>query len=240
MTEETTNLPVSWQDQMRADAKAMLEAERPAMAIMSLKSGQMTIGGEDVPGNEIDCVILASVTEMVWYKDRYDPDVRSNPSCYAIGEGKAEELVPYAESEMKQADACKNCEKFEWGSDPNGGRGKACKERRKMVIVPANGSADSVIISIPSTSLKGWGNYARELIVSTGLTPLAFVTKIKVVPDAKNQFLVKFSKVSDVPEHMLPQLMAKRADALATLTAPYPPIEEDEQPKDKKKKKRKF
>jgi hypothetical protein len=238
MSEETTeNLPVSWQEQMKADAKAMLENERPAMAIMSLKSGQMTIGGEAVPGNEIDCVILASVTEMAWYKDRYDPDVRANPSCYAIGEGKAEELKPYAESEMKQAEACVECGKFEWGSDPNGGRGKACKERRKMVVIPANGSADQVLLSIPPTSLKNWANYAREIIIETGMTPICVVTKIKVVPDPKNQFVVKFTKVSDVPEHMLAQLQAKRSAALEVLTAPYPPIEEEEAPKDKKKRK---
>ena len=113
MTEETTNLPVSWQDQMRADAKAMLEKERPSLAIMSLKAGQMTIGGEAVPGNEIDAVILASVSANSWYKDRYEPDVKCNPTCYAIGEGKADELVPYAESKEKQAESCAECPKFQ-------------------------------------------------------------------------------------------------------------------------------
>jgi hypothetical protein len=241
MTEETTNLPVSWQDQMKADAKALIEAERPSMAIMSLKSGVMTIGEEQVPNNEIDCIILASVSANSWYKDRYDPNVKSNPTCYAIGEGKGEDLIPYEESAEKQYEYCYRnkedmCPKFEWGSDPNGGRGKACKERRNMMIIPSDGSADAVLLSIPPTSLKAWANYAREIVISTGMTPIGVITKIKVVPDAKNQFAVKFSKVDDVAPHLLEKLMARRPDALQQLLAPYPVIEEPQ----KEAKKRKF
>ena len=237
MTEETsTNLPVSWQDQMKADAKSMLENERPALAIMSLKSGQMSISGESVPGNELDVIILASVSENSWYEDRYDPDVRMNPSCYALGEGKSEELVPHEAAEKKQSEDCASCEKFAFGSDPVGGRAPACKRRRKMVLIPANGSADQVIMSVPPTSVKNWSQYARETVVTTGLTPIAIVTKIKVVPDAKNQFVVKFSKVSDVPEHMLPQLMAKRGPAMELLMAAYPPIDKEEETPKKKRK----
>lgn len=235
MTEETQNLPVSWQDQMKADAQALIETERPSVAIMSLKSGVMSIGEEPVPGNEIDCIILASVSANSWYKDRYDPNVKSNPTCYAIGEGKAETLVPYDESAEKQSESCALCPKFEWGSDPNGGRGKACKERRNMMIIPADGSADAVLLSIPPTSLKAWANYAREIVASTGMTPVGVITKIKVVPDAKNQFSVKFSKVGDVAPHLLERIYARRSGALEQLLAPYPEVEE--QPKDTKKRK---
>jgi hypothetical protein len=232
---ESENLPVQWQEQMKANAKSLLETERPAMSIMSLKSGQMSIGGEAVPGNEIDAIIVASVTEMAWFKDRYDPDVKANPACYALGEGKAETLVPHEAVEEKQADACVNCEKFEWGSDPGGGRGKACKEKRRLFLIPADGSAESVLLSIPPTSLKNWANYAREIVVTTGMTPAGVVTKIKVVPSAKNQFEVKFSKVGDVPEHVVPKIVSKFAEALETMTAPYPPIEEEAKPAKKRK-----
>lgn len=229
------NLPVSWQDQMKADAKSMLESERPALSIMSLKSGVMAIGGEAVPGNEMDCIIVAAATEMAWYKDRYDPDVKSNPTCYAIGEGKAEDLVPYDDSVEKQAEACSACEKFEWGSDPNGGRGKACKERRRLAFIPADGTAEMCLLSIPPTSLKNWSNHVRTIVATTGMSPAGVITKVKVVPSAKNQFEVKFSVVGNVPEHALPTVVAKKADALETLLAPYPPIEVEEKPAKKRK-----
>jgi len=231
------NLPVSWQDQMKADAQSLLEKERPALSIMSLKSGVMTIGGEAVPGNEMDCIIVASVTENSYYDTRYDPDVKTNPACYAIGEGRAEDLEPYPDSERKQSDACSSCEKFEWGSDPNGGRGKACKERRRLALMPADGSAEMCLLSIPPTSLKNWSNHVRSIIATTGMSPAGVITKIKTVPSAKNQFEVRFSIVGNVPEHSLPTIMSKKADALETLLAPYPPIEEAE---NKPAKKRKF
>src|SRR6188768_2472611 len=170
MTEEaeTENLPVSWQDQMKADAKSLLEKERPSMGFMSLKSGQMTISGESVPNNEIECIIVASASENSYFKDRYDPDVKSNPTCYALGEGRNEDLIPYPDSAAVQNPYCFNSEKdqcpmFAWGSDPNGGRGKACKERRRLAFIPADGSAEMVMLSIPPTSIKNWSNYAREI-----------------------------------------------------------------------------
>jgi hypothetical protein len=221
---------------MRADAKAQLEAERPAMAVMSLKSGQMMIGGEAVPGNELDVVVLAVVSENTYYAERYDPDVKSIPTCYAIGEGKNEDLVPYDQSKMKQHDNCADCPMFQFGSDPVGGRAPACKRRRKMVLIPANGSADAVLLSLPPTSVKNWSNYAREVVVATGMPTSAVITKIKVAPHPKNQFEVRFSRVDNIAEAMLNRVFAMKGDALATLLEPYKEIEEEDQPKSKKRK----
>jgi hypothetical protein len=235
VSEETTNLPVSWEEQMKADAKAQISAERPALAIMSLKSGVMSIGEEPVPGNEISAIVVASVAENSYYSTRYDPNVRTNPDCYAIGEGKAQDLVPYDESKNKQADACVKCEKFEWGSDPNGGRGKACKERRRLALIPADGASEMVLLSIPPTSLKNWANHVAKIVATTGMPSYGVVTQIKVVPSAKNQFEVKFEIVGKVPEHALQSVMAKKAEALEIMTQPYPEIEEEQAPAKKRK-----
>lgn len=232
----TDNLPVSWEEQMKADAKAQLSAERPALAIMSLKSGVMSIGDQPVPGNEINAIVVASVAENTWYSTRYDPNVRTNPDCYAIGEGKAQDLVPFAEAKNKQAEACASCEKFEWGSDPNGGRGKACKERRRLALIPADGASEMVLLSIPPTSLKNWSNHVAKVVATTGLSTAGVITQIKVVPSAKNQFEVKFDIAGKVPEHALPAVMAKKAEALQTMTQPYPEEEEEPQAAGKKRK----
>lgn len=235
MTEETNNLPASWEEQMKADAKAQVSAERPALAIMSLKSGVMSIGEEPVPGNEITAIVVAAVAENAYYSTRYDPNVRTNPDCYAIGEGKAVELVPYDESKNKQAESCAACEKFEWGSDPNGGRGKACKERRRLALIPADGSSEVVLLSIPPTSLKNWANHVAKIVATTGKPSYGVITQIKVVPSAKNQFEVKFDVVDTVPDHVLPQLIAKKAEVLEIMTQPYPEIEEEQAPAKKRK-----
>jgi hypothetical protein len=233
----TDNLPVSWEEQMKADARSQLANERPAMSFMSLKSGVMSIGDNAVEGNELDCIIVASVSENQWFKDRYDPNVRSNPTCYAIGEGKSDTLTPYAESEAKQAESCGDCDKFQWGSDPNGGRGKACKERRKLALIPADMSAEVLLLSIPPTSLKNWANHVAKVVATTGMSTLGVISKIKVAPNAKNQFEVQFTIVDRVPAEHLPALMAKKAEMTAVMTQPYPEIEEQPEPKGGKKRK---
>jgi hypothetical protein len=63
------------------------------------------------------------------------------------------------------------------------------------------------------------------------------ITKIKVVPDPKNQFSVKFAIVEPVVEAVLPQILAKRGPAMEILLAPYPEMEEEDT---KSAKKRKF
>jgi len=234
---EETNLPVTWQEQMKADAKSMLEAERPSLATMSFKSGVMAVGENPVPGNEITCVIIAAVAENCWYKERYNPDVKSIPACYAIGEGKAENLVPHDAAKEKQSPDCKSCEKFEWGSDPNGGRGKACKERRRLALIPADGTSEMIVASIPPTSLKGWGNFVLEVAATTGRPVYGVIANIKVVPDPKNQFAVKFSIVEPLSEAGLEAAMGKRQMALEHLTQPYPELDEEDT---KPQKKRKF
>lgn len=234
----TENLPVSWEEQMKADARSQLSNERPALSFMSLKSGVMSIGDQPVEGNEMECIIVASVSENQWFKDRYDPNVRSNPTCYAIGEGKSTDLVPYAESDEKQAESCAACPKFEWGSDPNGGRGKACKERRKLALIPKDMSAETLLLSIPPTSLKNWANHVSKVVATTGMSTAGVITKIKVVPSAKNQFEVKFDIVERVAPEFLPMLMAKKVELMEIMLQPYPPIEEEPEPA--KGKKRKF
>jgi hypothetical protein len=238
----TENLPISWQDQMKADAKSMLEAERPSLAMMSFKSGVMSIGENAVPGNEITCVIIAAVAENCWYKERYDASVKATPACYAFGEGKNQDLVPYEGSREKQHEYCyksegDQCPKFEWGSAENGGRGKACKERRRLALIPADGTSEMLLASIPPTSLKSWSNFVLEVAATTGRPVYGVIAKIKVVPDPKNQFVVKFSVVEPLSEPGLEAAMSKRSSALAALLQPYPELEEEET---KPAKKRKF
>lgn len=232
----TENLPVSWEEQMKADARAQISAERPALAFMSLKSGVMSIGDEPVPGNEINAIVVATVSENTWYKDRYDPNVKANPACYALGEGKAEDLVPMTEAKEPQHTDCKTCSKFEWGSDPNGGRGKACKERRRLALMAPDGGAELVILSIPPTSLKNWANHVSRVVATTGKSTAGVVTRIKVVPNAKNQFEVKFEIVDMVPDAALPSVMSHKAEALAAMTSPYPEMDEEEKAPAKKRK----
>ena len=246
MTENTENVEegkevVSWEDQMKADAKAVVERERPALSFMSLKSGIMAVGGEPVEGNSMDCVIVAVVSEMVHYKEKWQEGVISRPDCYASGEGRLESLIPHEKvGDERYAPTCKECPYFVWGSDLGGGRGRECKERRKMALMPADGSAGLCILSIPGTSIKGWSKFVRGVVAETGMSPAGIITTIKVKPHLKNQFEVLFERIGEVPEDMRPTVMAQRAGALEVLLAPYPDLEDEEEAKPKPKSSRKY
>ncbi len=237
-TEETSKEVVSWEDQMKADAKEIMKRERPALAFMSLKSGIMSIGGEPVADNAMDFVIVAVVSEMVHYKEKWQEGVITRPDCYASGEDRTELLVPHEKAEHPYAKSCKECPYFVWGSDLGGGRGRECKERRKMALLPADGSAEMCVLSIPGTSIKRWSNYVRGIVATTGMSPAGVITTIKVKPHRTNQFEVTFTQNGEVPEDMRSIIMSKRAGALEVLLAPYPDLEDEaDQPKPKSKRK---
>jgi len=231
---------VSWEDQMAADAKNLLERERPALSFMSLKSGVMAIGGEPVPNNELDVIVVAAASEMVYYDTPYDADVRARPACFAIGDCRTEDLAPHEEVENPVAESCAACPNFQWGSDPRGGRGRACKERRRLALLPADGSAEMCILNIPGTSIKNWSNHVRTIVATTGLSPAAVVTRLKVKPHIKNQFEVTFAVAGDVPEGLRGAVMAKRQIGMDAILAPYPKDDEDDAPAPKSKSKRKY
>jgi len=70
---------------------------------------------------------------------------------------------------------CVACPRNQFGSKA-GGRGKACKEMRRLLFLP-EGYAIPVVVTVPPTSLRGFDRYATALAMRR--TPLsAVVTRI--------------------------------------------------------------
>ena len=57
---------------------------------------------------------------------------------------------------------CKGCPMNVWASDPAGGRGKACKERRRLLLI-LDGFQSPVIFSLPPTSVRQFDMFASGL-----------------------------------------------------------------------------
>jgi hypothetical protein len=75
-----------------------------------------------------------------------------------------------------------------------------------------------------------------KVVATTGMSTAGVVTKIKVVPSAKNQFEVQFEIAGPVPQEFLPAMVAKKADAMNIMLQPYPELEDDfETPKKDRK-----
>lgn len=196
---------------------------------ISLRGGIMTYGGGAVPGNALQCVVIAALAESVYYPDKYDPDNVQPPVCYAFGTG--DEMVPHPEATQPQHETCEGCPQNEWGSAETG-RGKACKQVRKLALITADAledvnTATVAFVRIPVTSVRSWSGYVDQLERTLHLPPMGVVTEMSVKPDAKTQFSVGFKFVEEInDEEALEALMERHGPLIEQMSKPYAAPEE--------------
>ena len=198
-----------FEDQLQKLASQSMIAERSTAGtvFLSAKGGTLTYRDEPIAGNSLDVVIIASPVERLYYKSRYDPTNPAPPVCYAVGPTLSG-LKPNPTSPEPQSEMCANCPKDQWGSAANGGKGKACAEKRRLLIMTADSitSVDSVnmgevaALRTPVTSVKGFATYLQKIASATKRPLSAVVTKISLVPDSKTQFKVNFDFVRTIDD----------------------------------------
>ena len=217
---------INWQAELNALTVATAEAEKPSGNWVSFKGGVLTIGGNPMKGNRVEAIILHAVFENQWYKEKYDPTNPTSPHCYAIGETE-DDLKPHPNALAPQNDTCAGCPKNEWKSDPNGGKGKACKNVRRIAMIAATDltmvdKAEVAMAKLPVTSVKNWSTYANQVAQALKLPPIAVISEMSVVPDANTQLKVHFRFVSKIekPEHVI-ALLKKRQQIHDLVYAPY-------------------
>jgi hypothetical protein len=217
-------------ERLAAQAKAAAATERPAVGRISLKSGVMSYGGTAMPGNKTEAVVVASVYRNVFYAGRYDANNIVNPNCFASSESD-KGMAPHSNVAEPEHATCDGCPNNEWGSDPNGGRGKACKQTRRLVLIPGHAveggaaavnTAEFAVMDLPVTSVKNYSGYVNALAASAKMPPFAAVAEISVVPDAKTQFKVNFKPMRVLPtEELLVAVEGRMSSALALGLEPY-------------------
>jgi hypothetical protein len=224
-----------WDEALAARAKIAKKAEASVSTgeWISVKGGQLAYQGNVVPGNKMDVVILAYRLENQFYDGPYDPNTPQAPSCYAFGVDE-ESMAPHEKAEGKQAESCHGCPMNEWGSAEQG-RGKACKNVRRVCIIPADAldnGADGIaeaqwaFLKVPVMSVKGWAGYVNQL-AQLNRPPLAFVTEISVTPDAQSQFKVNFNAKESIEDGELIGALLEKADkAEGAIEFPYQPVEQ--------------
>ena len=87
----------------------------------------------DGPRGSIDVVIVEANAQLskTWYENGWDENNTNPPDC-----ASANGIVPDMGVPKKQNDVCLTCKKNQWGSDPKGGKGKACGDHRRLAVVP--------------------------------------------------------------------------------------------------------
>ena len=229
---------VNWEERLAQDAKAVAALERPAVSAVSLRSGVMSINDQPVPGNRLPCVVVAAVFENVLYTKQFDPNVVWPPDCFAQSLDGKEMHKHEVCADNEYGPACETCDMFKWGSDTRRpvSKGKACKERRKLAILPATAIADGeimkaemAILSVPVTSVRNWGNFVNSVAAEYGRPFWAMLTEISVHPHVKNQFEVRFAANGVVSDKYLGDLSKRVQAGQELLMQPYdltPPVEQ--------------
>ena len=105
-------------------------------------------------------VLAAAPVSKRWYANGYSGGDGSPPTCKS-----ASGLAPDADVANKQSASCAACPLNQWGSgrDQSGNptKGKACQDRRRMVVVPLHLLDRPLLVDLPPTSFKMLARHIR-------------------------------------------------------------------------------
>jgi hypothetical protein len=227
---EDKNLPTTWADRLAKHAVAAAALETPDILNISFRGGHMTLDGVSVPNSDLDCVIITSSFENQYFDPEipFDPDNLQNPICFAMSVD-GEEMAPDASSPKIQHNGpCSDCWAAQWKSDPVRKKGKACKEKRKLMILPAsqmiNGGikkASMAMASLSPTNVSLWSDYVNYLLNTYQRPPFAVLTTISVRPHPKKQLEVTYKCKGMVGDEHLSDIMDRIPGAQKIMTRPY-------------------
>ena len=169
---------VSIQDALRAQVANMAGRIMPATgnAIRVSQDKQISLpDGTKVEG-ALELVIVDFVAVHNFYEGKFDKNDIKPPSCFAIGTDPRN-MVPSPNSPNKQASECQTCPMNQWGSD---GKGKACKNGRKLAVLPPDANEDTPIwtLGVSPTAIKGFDGYVAGVARTFGMPPVAVVTTV--------------------------------------------------------------
>lgn len=234
---ETTEVEsYDWEAALKAKA-AEQSQQRASLStgpkFISFKGGQLNIDDVAIPGNKLDVVVLTFIAENTFYKGRYDSTKIQTPVCYAVY-NRITDMWPSDQVIEKQSDTCEECPHYQWGSDPSGGRGKACKTRYRIAVIPASVESDIDILgaemrfaNIPVTSVKDFESFSSKCEMLMGRPMFGLTSTLMVVADPKTQFKIHLVPNSLIEHQFLGSILKRVSEAEKGITYDYK-AQEDE------------
>lgn len=235
---------VTWKEKMAAVTAKAAATEAPKGGFLSFKNGRLSYDDTLIPGDKTQVIIVDFLLENTWFREKYNPNKAASPVCYALGREEAD-LKPHEESEEPKHTDCETCPLNEWGSDREGGRGKDCKNTRRIAVIPADvlkaddpvtaiKKASLVQCKLPVTSIKNFSKAINQVVKVLGAPPFTVVMELSVTPDDRTLFQVNWKVMEQITgDPILQALYDKHVSAEKVLFQPYPKNEEDEAPKAK-------
>lgn len=248
-----TTAVVKWEDELarQAEIASSMEASAAGGQFFSVKGGTLSWQNSPLVGNQMAVIILDSILENVFYEGHYNPEVPQSPTCFAFGRDdktmKPHQIVVDAGND--QHPFCAGCALNEFGT-ADLGKGKACRNTRRIGMIVAgtllesgkfefNDSVEHYentavgFMKLPVTSVKGYASFVTQVAGALRRPPLGIVTKVKIVPDAKNQFKIVFEPLMSLPDELMGVIMKRNEEVKSTIEFPYQVNEKEEEVKPK-------
>lgn len=194
------NLEMTATDTMYASIDAYQEQAfdvRPARIKIIKELGQFQNVQTEEAFKEWEGVIIASKKIRAYFLEGETKPVCSSVGCVR-GASRDESIVA--------GGFCAQCPLNAWGSDPKTG-GKICKERRRLLIA-SNKWSGPVMLSIPTTSITPFDEYASGLQLQ-GKRFYAVSTVFgleRAESHGFSYYTVKFVRGRDLPTEMVVQV----------------------------------
>lgn len=222
--------------QAQIAARIAAEIDKQKEKVGSATGNKIRVGkkGFELPDgsshNELELVIVDFVSVNQYFDRPYDPDNPASPACFAIS------LVPRGmepsnNSPATQCDNCDQCPQNVFGSALVG-KGKACKNTRRLAVLPENADDKSEIwiLDVAPTSIKGFDGLVRTL-TSGQMMPFQIVTKVSL-DDSVDYAKLEFEALDALPLDRQAFFMEQR-DKAAELLMTEPDVSQYEAPKPK-------
>ena len=226
--EVTTEAPktavMSIQEQIAQQLARQAEAAqslRSSGSYIGFKNAQLKVDGIAIPANQLDVRVLATISERAWYSKEFDADAIQVPDCYALDSPE-----PHDQAKNAQAATCAECQYNKWGSATRG-KGKACRESARVIVIPANvplASAQMYTAKVPVTSLSTVTSFASRCGQANKLMG-EFVTKLSVTEDKKSFFKVHLTPVEVTADMDMAALLKAQNAAYELAMTPYPQLD---------------
>jgi hypothetical protein len=254
---ETGRALTNYSEAWAKEAERYAEQEKlVGGTFLSTRGGKLAFGDEDLPGNQVCCIILDAVFENTYYGAKFDPNNATAPICYAFGRDDPSTMAPHTSMQVApdyfvpQSYDCQSCPMNVYGTADTG-KGKACQNRRRLALIPAGyyapkrGSrdfdlelfddpkhfetADIAYLKLPVLSVKEFSKYVNQLNATIARPPHGVITRVSLEPDEKAQYKVHFELIEGVPDSLFNIIMARHDQASKAVIQGYQKPEPREQ-----------
>lgn len=214
----TTTALLDLQAQLRKELEMQKENLPPVSSgRISLKGKKFTLPGGSSSEGPLTCIVVDFAWMNALYEGVYNAQNFKPPVCTSIHK-QLKAMVPDPKGPKPQkTTTCEACPMNQWGSDPKGGKGKACKNTARLMVVPSKPNIEMQpwVLDVPPTSMTAFNNYIN-LLTANGVIPAQVLTEMSFDPSVdypkvnfrmleQHDFLVEALELRKVAEPALLQ-----------------------------------